>query len=278
MPQTISKHPIRSSLDIVKGVAYATYKEWAAYRSHMLVSLFVGPLYFFVQISIWRALFQSSGRINGFSLEEMIAYYGAAALIHYCIMDFADWNFQMLIRTGKFITYLLRPMHHRLFAFSQKVGHRILGFTLEFIPVYLIFFFLFKQRLIPQYPLWTILSLLLSFVLMFLVNYTIGLSAFWLIRADGIRRIFLLIRDICSGLFIPLVFFPQAVQKILLYLPFQYMIYVPIRVFLGSYEIAGRSVPLPELVGRQALICLAMLFLSELVYRAGIKRFSGVGV
>lgn len=269
---------ITHTLSLIKAVAYATYKEWAAYRSHMLVSLFIGPLYFLVQIFIWTALFEGKETINGFTLDQMIAYYGIAALIHYCVMDFADWNFQMLIRTGKFITYLIRPMHHRVFAFSQKIGHRILGFTIEFIPVYLIFFFVFKQRLLPVYPLWAVLSILLSFGIMFLINYSIGLTAFWLIKADGIRRMFLLLRDIASGIFIPLVFFPEVIQKILMFLPFQYAIYVPVRVFLGSYEIAGQAVSIPIIVGIQAVICLVMLLVSELIYKAGIKRFSGVGV
>ncbi len=264
-------------MGIIRGVSYATFKEWAAYRSHMLVSLIIGPLYFVVQIFIWRALFSGKDLINGLTLNQMITYYGIAALIHYCVMDFADWNLQMLIRTGKFITYLLRPMNHIVFAFSQKIGHRLLGFSIEFIPVYLIFWFVFKLRLIPIMPLMFLISVILSFIIMFLINYTIGLTAFWLIKADGVRRMFLLLRDIASGVFIPLVFFPEIVQKIFMFLPFQYAIYVPIRVFLGSYQIAGQNISIPNIVGLQFVMCLLMLLLSTLVYNAGIKKFTGVG-
>lgn len=269
---------ISAKISFIKSVAFATYKEWSAYRSHMLVSLVIGPLYFLVQVFIWKAVYSGRDVLNGFTLEQIISYYGIAALIHYCIMDFADWNFQMLIRTGQFITYLLRPMHHRLFAFSQKVGHRILGFTLEFIPVYLIFFFVFKIKLIPAYPLWSIISILLSFIIIFLINYSIGLTAFWLIKADGVRRVFLLFRDIASGIFIPLVFFPETIQKVLMFLPFQYCVYVPVRVFLGSYELHGESIPIPQIVGLQAVMCLVMYLISEFMYNRGVKRFTGVGV
>ncbi len=262
---------------VMKGVAFATYKEWAAYRSHMLVSLFIGPAYFLVQIAIWTAVFGEKETINGFTLKGMIAYYGVAALINYCIMDFADWNLQMLIRTGKFLTFLLRPVSHRYFALSQKVGHRILGIGLEGVPVYLLFLLIFKIKLIPMYPIWSMISILLSFLIMFLINYCIGMTAFWFVKADGIRRMFLLIRDISAGVFIPLVFFPQVIQKILIFLPFQYVVYVPIRVFLGSYEAAGQSMGIPEIVGMQALVCLAMWLFSEVLWRLGIKKFKGVG-
>ena len=41
-------------------VATATYKEWAAYRSHMLISIFVGPIFFLVQYFIWGAVYRNN--------------------------------------------------------------------------------------------------------------------------------------------------------------------------------------------------------------------------
>lgn len=223
----------------IQSVAAVTYKEWAAYRSHMLVSIFVGPTFFLVQYFIWAAIFENSNNINGFSFEEMIGYYAIVTLINYCIFDFADWNLQMLIRTGKFTTFLLRPISHRLFALSQKLGHRSLGLIFEFTPVFLIFTYIFKIKFIAARPFWLIISLILGFLMMFLINYSIGTIAFWLTRADGVRRMFLLIREILTGAFLPLTFFPISFQKAFFWMPFQYTTYVPIRVFLGDYELAG---------------------------------------
>ena len=131
---------IRQGLTVMKAVALVTYKEWVAYRSHVLVSLLVGPLFFLVQVFIWQAVYASRETLNGLTLEQMLIYFGVSAVINYLVMDFADWNLQMLIHTGLFLTYMLRPMSHRFFALSQKIGHRILGFWMEFIPVFLLFF------------------------------------------------------------------------------------------------------------------------------------------
>lgn len=266
------------ALNVLKSVAYATYKEWAAYRSHMLVSLFVGPAYFAVQYFIWRAVFQHNESVNGFSLEQMLVYYGIVTLINYCIMDFADWNLQMLIHTGKFITFILRPVSHRYFALSQKVGHRLLGFVLEFIPVLIIFYLVFGILLIPAQIVWTAVSIGLGFLMMFLVDYCIGITGFWLVRTGGVRRMFLLLRDIFAGTFIPLTFFSAGMQKLLFFLPFQYISYVPARVFIGSYELAGIKLEIPQVVALQACAVLLMWALSEGLYRLGIRKFTGVGV
>src|SRR5690554_1340882 len=260
-------------LRIIKGVAFATYKEWAAYRSHMLVSLFIGPLYFLIQYYLWTSVYGGQELINGFNLNQMLSYYGLTTLINYCIMDFAGWNLQMLIRTGRFVTFILRPVSHRLFALSQKIGHRLLGFFLELLPVYLVFLFLFDIHLFPVEPLWAFSSIILGFMMMFLVNYCIGITGFWLIRTGGLRSIFLMFRDLFAGVFIPLTFFPELLQKILFFLPFQYISYVPVRVFIGDYQLAGMEYTLPQIVGIQALYVLGMFLVSELLWRMGIKKF-----
>lgn len=270
-------NPVLKQIQVMKAVAFVTYKEWAAYRSHAMVSLFVGPVYYLVQVFIWKAVYSVKGNINGLSLDQMMAYFGIAALINYLIMDFADWNLQMLIHTGKFLTYMLRPMSHIYFAFSQKVGHRILGLTVEFIPVYLIFTFIFGITLVPASFGYALISILLGFLMMFFIDYCVGITAFWLTRTSGIRRMFLLMRDVCSGVLLPLNFFPGFLQKILFVLPFQYIAYVPVRVCIGSYQLGGITLDIPQIVGIQAIAVVIMGALTLLLARIGIKRFTGVG-
>ncbi|MEF3303655.1 ABC transporter permease [Paenibacillus sp. GYB003] len=264
-------------LRVLKSVAFVTYKEWAAYRSHMAVSLFVGPVLFLVQLFIWQAVFSTRETVGGLTLEQMLAYYGIIAVINYAVFDFADWNLQMLIRTGKFLTFLLRPVSHRWFALSQKAGHRILGFWLELVPVALILHFGFQVDLMPAYPVWAAVSAALSFLMMFLVNYCIGLTAFWLTNAHGIRGMFHLLRDVSAGVFLPLTFLPDVLQKALFVLPFQFIVYVPARVFIGSYELGGIAMSIPQIVGLQAVAVCFMWLVSEMLWRLGIKRFTGVG-
>lgn len=269
---------MRKSLTMIRAIGWATYKEWAAFRSHMAVSILIGPIYFLVQYFIWQAIFSTRDTLNGFTLEQMLVYYGVMSCINYLTFDFADWNLQMLIRTGKYVTFVLRPVSHIFFAFSQKLGHRSLGFWMEFLPVCLIYFFILGIDLIPAQPLWAIVSVILGFIMTFLVNYCIGLTAFWLTNADGIRRMFLLVRDVTAGVLVPLTFFPEMVQKVLLFLPFQFMQYVPVRVFVGSYELAGITLSIPQIVGLQALAVLLMWGLSSILIRLGLRKFTGVGV
>lgn len=263
---------------IMKAVAFVTYKEWAAYRSHMLLSLFIGPVFFLVQYFIWTAVYSGREIVAGFSLDQMLSYYGITTIIYYLTMDFADWNLQMHIRTGSFLTFMLRPLHHRYFALSQKVGHRILGFIFEFIPVWLIFAFVFKITLVPANILWSLCSIMLGFLMMFFLNYSVGILAFWLVRTQGIRSLISFFRDVLAGAFLPLTLFPKSIQLVLFFMPFQFTCYLPTRVFIGNYELAGISLSMPAAVGIQAAAVIIMWGISELLIRQGLKKYTGVGV
>ena len=268
---------LKRKLDVIKAVAFVTFKEWGAYRTHSMVSIFVGPVYFLVQYFIWTAVYGDAQIINGMELSQMIRYFGATALIGYLTMDFADWNLDMLIRTGRFLTYALRPMNHRLFAFSQKVGHRMLGFIIEFIPCLLIFTLLFGIDMRPAFIGWTILSVALAYLMFFFVNYCIGMASFWIVQTGGLRAVYALLSSVFSGMFIPLVFFPKTLQLIGFFLPFQYTAYVPAMVFLGHYSLGDIHMPIPAIVGIQAIAVLAAFLVSELMYKAAMKQFISVG-
>ena len=260
-----------------KAVAFVTYKEWSAYRTHSLVSVFVGPVYLIVQYFMWTAVYGGSGTLGGMELEQTIRYFGASALIGYLTIDSADWNLQMLVRTGKFLTFALRPRHHRFFALSQKIGHRVLGFFFEFLPCLLIFALLFGVDIIPQRLGLTVLSVGLAFLMNFYVNYCIGMTAFYFVQANGIRVVYQLLGNIFSGVLVPLSFFPGAVQKVMMFLPFQYTNYITAMVWTGSDTIGETGMTAVQAVLCQGAAVIAAALLSEVIYRSSIKRFTAVG-
>lgn len=269
---------IKHRFEILKSVAFVTYKEWSAYRTHSMVSILVGPVYFIIQYYIWKAVYGGNdGMINGMEFKQILSYYGAITLIGYLIMDFADWNLQMLIRTGKFLTFQLRPIHHRFFALSQKIGHRFLGLIFEFIPCFLILEFIFKIDLIPEHLGLSIISIIFAFLMNFYVNYCIGMTAFWLVQSSGIRMVYQVIAEILSGSLIPLVFFPEVLQKMLFFLPFQYITYVPASVVMGKYTLGGITMEIGQVVMIQGAAVAVVIALSEVIYRRAMNKYTDAG-
>jgi ABC-2 type transport system permease protein len=243
----------------------------------MLVSLLVGPVYFAVQYFIWGAVYEGGGAIHGIEYVQMIRYFGITALIGYLTWGSADWNLSMLIRTGKYLTFALRPVHHRFFALSQKIGHRLLSIIMEFFPCLILFILIFGVDMRPAYLGWFILSVMLASLIHFYIKYCIGLLSFWIVQTQGIRMAYGLLESIFAGTLIPLVFFPEWMQAIQFFLPFQYASYVPAMVFLGEYRLGGFSFSIPAIVGIQAAAVFVMYLISEIAYKTAMRRFTAVG-
>lgn len=160
---------------------------------------------------------------------------------------------------------------------SQKLGHRVLGFFFEFLPCLLIFGLLFRVDIVPKYLGWTVLSVALAFLMTFYVNYCLGMTAFFFVRANGIRVVYQLIDSVFAGALIPLSFFPDSVQRVMMFLPFQYTNYITAMVWTCSNSIGSLGLTIPQAVLCQAAAVAVTAVLSEILYRLSIKRFTAVG-
>ncbi len=258
-------------------IAAVTWKEWAAFRSHMAVSLFTGPLRFLVMTWIWTSTASTGSRAAGMDVVDLVTYSGLAILVGYAVFDFADWNLQMLVRTGAYSNHLLQPMHHAWYALSQKLGHRALALLVEAVPVWVLVSLFLGRPLLPHHPVWFLLSAGLGFLLMFVVNYASGLVGFWLVRAEGVRRCVVLVRDLLGGAMLPLSFFPAAVQPLLFLTPYPWALYIPLRLGTGHVEILGRIVEPAQAVGLQALVLAASLTGLTILDALARRRFLAAG-
>lgn len=269
---------IKRELAFLRAVALSTYKEWAAYRSHMALTALITPLGLIIQYFIWSAVYANGASFGGFGLEEMLCYYVTSAIIGLIVFDFAEWNLQMLIHTGRLTAFMLRPMVHMRFALYQKIGHRMLSFWLEVIPVALISALLLRVFPSTSNLFYGAVSIALGFLMTFYVNYSIGILAFWVTRNGSLRASLGLVSSVAAGVYFPLTLLPLWLQRVMFCLPFQFMSYVPVSVFMGSYRLGGLELSLPWILIVQAGATGAMYIVSKLLWRFGSRRYMGVGV
>jgi ABC-2 type transport system permease protein len=262
----------------IKEVLLCSFKEWISYRSHMLVSLIVMPLFFLVQYHIWTSVFSSKDTIQSYSLESMLLYFALSTIITGITYDFTSHELSESVQSGELIIFLLRPVSVFYYFFIQKIGHRIIAFFIETVPLILIYIFIFKLKFRIESLLPLILSILLSFILLYLINFIIGLFAFWIIRTDGIRRTVNIFMSFCAGSFIPLVFFPGFIQKILFIMPFQYIIYAPVSIYLGNYSLAGFKISYWFILLMQFIYIIIFYFIALKLLGKAMRKFTGAGV
>ena len=79
--------------------------------------------------------------------------------------------------------------------------------------------------------------------------------------------------EVVGGAIIPLSFFPQILQKVFFYLPFPFLIYLPMRIYLG--KIPAGEIPVEFVKELGWIIGLALLNL--IIWKRGIRQYVSMG-
>ena len=103
------------------------------------------------------------------------------------------------------------------------------------------------------------------------MQYTFALLAFWVERASAVERLWGLLYSFLSGLIAPLEVFPEEVATFASYTPFPYLLHAPARVLMGAEVDLGMCALVMGGWG------LAFLALNRLLWRMGLRRYSGMG-
>jgi ABC-2 type transport system permease protein len=124
---------------------------------------------------------------------------------------------------------------------------------------------------------WSLLALVPALVLAFLIRYTLmyalAVTAFWTTRVTALFEVWYAVEFFTSGRVAPLSVLPQWAQNIAGALPFQWMFYFPLELFLG------RLTQAEALHGflMQGLWLAAVILLMRVVWRAAIRQYGAVG-
>ncbi|HIH14088.1 MAG TPA: hypothetical protein HA224_02425 [Nanoarchaeota archaeon] len=258
------------------GAAKLGIKEAAVWKFDMLVWIIISLVSLGTYYLLWTAVYGFSGQgvIAGYSLRELITYFVLSEIVQTLTWTSIIMDLSQKIRRGTLITQLARPINFLYYHFWMNFGSRGLQFLIYCIPMVLIGALLFGMK----FTGWTNLALFsasagLAMVLNFALSAFIALGAFWLTSYHGIRWAYMGLFSIFSGFIFPLTFFPQFWQKVFSFLPFQYIIFVPVQTYLGKYGIFGA---LGNMLIQIVWIIILMTAIS-FIWRRAMKSFTAPG-
>ncbi|HEX3029464.1 MAG TPA: ABC-2 family transporter protein [Clostridia bacterium] len=249
------------------------------YRASFMASLIGDPIVLLIHIASFTAIYayNDSGYIVGYDLTQMIWYFAGITLIWYCIWNPTDSNIARKILSGDLTIDLLKPVSVFKFELTNAIALRMMAIVLEFIPSIIIYSIIFKPKFITVFSFMRfMLVIIMSFMLYFLINYLIGLTAFAIKSNYSLQSIKFVIISLTAGAFIPLDFFPEWLNRIISFLPFQYLFYWPIQIFLNKEDVRGTE-PFCRILGLQLVWIAGLFLLSKLLWKKAIKKYCAVG-
>jgi len=227
-----------------------------------------------IMLAAWLSI-AKNGPVGGYDSTAFISYYLAALVVRNLTGMWFIWEMDSEMRLGALSFRLLKPMdpmiHFMALALSSKPLRLILLIpgcitALIWIPG-------LNWAVDPLSLLLFVASMVGGWMILFLMQYTIGLSGFWITRTLGINDAWFFMYSLASGYLVPLDLFPAAVRQILMYLPFRYTMSFPLDIFLGRITrwetLQGIAI--------QWIWAAAIFVVCRWVWARGLRRYSAVG-
>ena len=259
-------------------------EERLVYRGDFALGTLMRFLPIVTQIFLWWAIFDTiretrgGNEIAGYNFHNMVAYYLLTMVGRaFSSMPGLASGIALQIRNGEIKKFLVQPIDLMEFLLLNRVAHKLAYYSVATLPFALVFF-LCRGYFVDGWPaaetmICFLLALIMGFLLGFFLEATIGLLGFWFLEVSSLLFIYMLFSFFLSGHMFPLDMLPQPWDRIVDLLPLKYQAYFPAAVFLG--KISGDE--LVEGLWVEAGWIVFFLVASRIMYRRGVRRYSGYG-
>ncbi|NHB92772.1 ABC transporter permease [Photorhabdus cinerea] len=226
-----------------------------------------------IMLVFWRSVTQE-GSFQGYTLEDFNLYYIAVLVTTILTSCNSVWEINENIRLGELSFWLMRPIH----PFINYLAITFAELGLSLIVALPILILALTMSLHNQsFSLLQLVLLVLALLGGFLINQTIhlliGSLTFWIERSLVVHKVYVAASSVLSGYMFPLAFLPEWAGRIANWLPFRFVIALPVEILTGKHTllVAAQWVALQFMV--VALLFAAALF----VWRQGVRRYLAFG-
>jgi len=262
-------------------------EERLAYRGDFILGTAMRFLPIVTQVFLWTAVFAATTRsdIAGYSRTDIVAYYLLTMVTRaFSSMPGLAGGIARSVRDGSIKKYLVQPVDYVSFLLAARIAHKLVYYAVAILPFAAVFFVC--RGYFPPLPEAATIaafaaSLVMSFLLGFFMEATLGMLGFWFLEVSSIIFAYMLVQYLLSGHMFPLDmlagvptgFTGVSVADAVRWLPFEYTAYFPAAVWLGKV----RGAALVQSLAIEAAWVVAMAVACRLVWWRGTRRYSAFG-
>ena len=245
------------------------FRQNAVYRANTILYAITSMLYLLIQFSIWQALYGTQAAVEQVSLSQMLTYCVINQLVRSFTDDNIGTNLGNKIRSGEIGGDFVRPINLKLYLIADQLGDCSYAFCFNFIPIVITTAVCGTFTLPASFfhGAAFVISLVLGVTLNYLISYTLGLIAFWVKNGGYISWLMRAMTNLFGGTVIPFWFYPPALRRVAKLLPFRFITFEPISIYLG--QTAGTDAL--SAIGLQIIWIAAVYLLGRLLWSKAEK-------
>jgi ABC-2 type transport system permease protein len=220
------------------GFAIRGFQRAITYRFQFWTELVINILFMYVYICMWRALYAQKGAVGGYDRPALLTYIIVSQTMFTLQFGVRAWAMiEQKVRTGEVVIDLVRPVDFQGMMLATAAGAAAHILLTNMVPKFALFCFAGVVQppasglALGLFPI----SVALGFLVVFGVEFLIGISAFWLVEIRGLYTLAMWgVAAFFSGYFLPMEFFPGWLRAVACVLPFPSMVYTPSAIYVGS--------------------------------------------
>lgn len=253
------------------------FAEAVAYRAEMFVWVFstTMPL---IMMMLWTSV-AAVNPLQGAGGKEwgsgaFVSYFLAVFIVRQLISAWASWEINFEVRRGNLSMRLLRPIHPVITYAMSNLAYTPLR-TLVTLPVLAIMIATQLDHLATDWRAWGLwcVAMLGAWLINFFVNIAVGAMSFFMESSLKLMEVWLASFFVFSGYLFPLELFPAWLRDITDWLPFKYLISLPVELMTGKLS---PEAALP-MIGRQYVWVAGLIVVALTLWDRGVKRFQSYG-
>ncbi|MFD2614338.1 ABC transporter permease [Paenibacillus gansuensis] len=207
-----------------------------AYRFEVFTSVGTNMILLVASVFLWRSAYEGIDQVRSTSLTELVTYTVLGILLASIFVCDVQNTIYYKIREGQIVTDFYRPIPLLASYLADDLGSAFSALLNRVVPLFVFASLLFGP---PLPASWNHLLLfipccLLSYAILWLLSAIVGLAAFWVMELGNLGMVKDSIVRVLSGSLVPLWFFPEWIQNISVYLPFQYTYQAPLSIYIGT--------------------------------------------
>lgn len=253
-----------------------TISEYLVYRLNFILWRVRMSIRLLVIYFLWQAIFQNRGIIYGYDRSQMMTYILLSQVVGTFVQSTKTQDVGNEIQQGNLTNWLLRPINYFQYLISRDIADKLLNLCFACMEITLISMILRPQLALPQDPLRIIMfifAVIIGVCLFFCLSLLLGLFSFWTFESWAPRFLFIMISEFLSGGLFPLDILPPLIYKSLLILPFPYLLYFPLEIFIGKFSYG--QIVVYFMVGFFWITISGVLL--KLIWQKGMKVYTAEG-
>jgi ABC-2 type transport system permease protein len=252
----------------------AILQQWQYRTSAILwqLGMILEPVIYLV---IWSTIARlSGGEVDGYTEGNFAAYFLVLLLVNHLTDNWVYYEFQERVQQGLLSPLLLRPVHPIHADLAKNLANKLL-MLIVMLPATGVLALMFHPtaHITPLTVLAFFPALALAIAIRFVVEWILGLVAFWTTQMTAVIQMYYVALFFLSGQMGPIALFPAPLQVLAYLLPFQWMLAFPVELVLGHLTL--QQIVLGFCAQGTWLALSAGLLI--VLWRNGLRRYTGVG-